>query len=83
MNSIGNMVWLDTTSGRYTKRGFGFGIYYVALSCGLFELKVVTRISTKSSGMNSRLRTLFEKNALSMIKWHGKRLLDALRDALC
>ena len=80
MNLIGKMVCLDTAFRRNTKRGLGLGISFNTLS--LFELNVTTRFSTKSSGMNSRLRTSFGKNALSMIKWHGKRLSDALRDAL-
>lgn len=66
MKLIGNTVCLVTKSRKITNLGIRFRIFSKVLSYVLSGLYVMIRLSTKSNAMNSRLRTLCGKNALSM-----------------
>lgn len=82
MNLIVKMVCLVTTSNRNTNLGMKYDIYFGALPCWLFELNIMTRLSTKSSGMISRLRALYGKNIFIYGKsCFGNKLSNSLRNA--
>jgi hypothetical protein len=60
------------TYGRNTNLGLLFGTFSGALPFGLFGSKVMTRSSTKSNGLNSRLRTSYGNEDII----YGKSLVE-------